>query len=190
MSVDRPSSRASGWAWAAAAIGLGFAGMAFAFASAPATMQVLVYFNNATRAERADDCASVFAVARQMPKTQGVATVALEQLFAGPTDAERADGYRSPFSAATAGLLRTVRIEHGTAYVNLNDPRTLLPGATSSCGAAELRTQIERTLRQFPTVRRVRVAIDADPRSFHEWMGESCDLSNDHCDAAPFRRGR
>jgi spore germination protein GerM len=159
-------------------------------AAAPATMLVQVYFNNDRLAARADDCATVFAVARQLPKTAGVATAALNQLVAGPTEDERAAGYRSPFSVATAGLLRGVHVEHGTAYVNLNDPRTLLAGATSSCGAAEFRTQLERTLRQVPTVRRVIFAIDGEPRAFYEWMGEDCDLGNDRCDAAPYRRGR
>jgi spore germination protein GerM len=157
-------------------------------AAAPATMRLQVYFNHAGLAAQPDDCATVFAVTRQLPRTDAVATAALRLLFAGPSEAERAAGYRSPFSAATSGLLKSLRIEHGTAYVNLNDPRTLLAGASSSCGAAELRTQIERTLRQFPTVRRVIVAIDGEPRSFYEWMGESCDLGNDHCDTAPFRR--
>jgi spore germination protein GerM len=158
--------------------------------AAAATTELRVYFNNAQRAGTDADCAIVFALPRQVPKTEGVAAAALKQLFAGPTDAERAAGYRSPFSATTAGLLRGVHVEHGTAYVNLNDPRPLLAGATSSCGAAELRTQLERTLRQFPTVRRVIFAIDDEPRAFYEWMGESCDLSNDRCDATPFRRGR
>jgi hypothetical protein len=106
---------------------------------------------------------------------------------AGQAEAERGAGYRSPFSAATAGWLRRVHIEHGTAYVDLHDLRAQLGGATSSCGAAELLTQIERTLRQFQTVRRVILAIDGEPRRFYEWLGQDCDLSNDRCDAAPFR---
>jgi len=183
------------WRRAAAMACLALAGAAGFIATAPAavapaTMLVQVYFNNDKLATQADDCATVFAVARPLPKTAGVATAALNQLFAGPTEAERAAGYRSPFSVATAGLLRGVHVEHGTAYVNLNDPRTLLAGATSSCGAAEFRTQLERTLRQFPTVRRVIFAIDGEPRAFYEWMGEDCDLGNDRCDAAPYRRGR
>ena len=157
-----------------------------------------VYFNHAQRAaaqaaagvHEVDDCAIVFERPRQVPRTEGVAAAALRQLFAGPTEAEAAAGYRSPFSAATAGLLRRVLIEHGTAYVDLNDPRELLPGATSSCGAAEFHTQIERTLRQFPTVRRDILAIDGEPRRFAEWMGQDCDLSNDHCDAGPLRPRR
>ncbi len=154
--------------------------------AAAATTALRVYFNNAQRAATEADCAIVFERPRQVPRTEGVAAAALRQLFAGPTKSERAAGYRSPFSAATAGLLRRVHIEHGTAYVDLNDQRAQLAGATSSCGAAEFRTQIERTLRQFPTVRRVILAIDGEPRRFYEWMGQDCDLTNDRCDAAPF----
>jgi hypothetical protein len=83
-----------------------------------------------------------------------------------------------------------VFVEQGTAYVDLHDLRERLSGATSSCGAAEFQTQVERTLRQFPTVRRVILAIDGEPRRFYEWMEQDCDLTNDRCDAAPFRERR
>jgi spore germination protein GerM len=149
-----------------------------------------VYFNNAQRAGTEADCAIVFERPRRVPRTAAVATAALQQLFAGPTEAERAAGYRSPFSAATRGLLKRVFIEHGTAYVDLHDLRAQLPGATSSCGAAEFGMAIERTLRQFATVRRVILAIEGDPRRYADWMGQDCDLRNDHCDAAPFRAER
>ena len=49
------------------------------------------------------------------------------QLFAGPTALERAAGDRSPFSAATAGLLKRMLITDGTAYVDLHDLRAQLP---------------------------------------------------------------
>ena len=84
-----------------------------------------------------------------------------------------------------------MHIEHGTAYVDLHDPRTLLAGATSSCGAAEFGAQFERTLRQFPTVRRVLLAIDGEPRGFYEWMGAG--LRSRPTTTAmppPFRHGR
>jgi len=157
--------------------------------AAAATTELRVYFNNAQRAGTDADCAIVFALPRQVPKTEGVAAAALQQLFAGPTDGERAAGYRSPFSGATAGLLKRIRIEHGTAYVDLHDARAQLAGATSSCGAAEFQMQVERTLRQFPTVRRVILAIDGEPRRYYQWMNEDCGLTNDHCDPAPFRGG-
>jgi spore germination protein GerM len=156
---------------------------------AAAATELRVYFNNAQRAGTDADCAIVFALPRQVPKTEGVAAAALQQLFAGPTDGERAAGYRSPFSAATAGLLKRIRIEHGTAYVDLHDARAQLAGATSSCGAAEFQMQVERTLHQFPTVRRVILAIDGEPRRYYQWMNEDCGLTNDHCDPTPFRGG-
>lgn len=163
-------------------------------AATAGTTVLRVYFNHAARASAAVrpdlDCATVYALPREVPRTQAVADAALRQLFAGPTDSEREAGYRSPFSAATAGLLKRVFIEQGTAYVDLHDLRERLSGATSSCGAAELQTQVERTLRQFPTVRRVILAIDGEPRRFYEWMGQDCDLTNDRCDAAPFRARR
>ncbi|MBN8493759.1 MAG: GerMN domain-containing protein [Burkholderiales bacterium] len=164
--------------------------LALATTPAAADTVLRVYFNNAQRAGTEADCAIVFERTRQAPRTQAVATAALQQLFAGPTEAERAAGYRSPFSAATAGLLKRVHITQGTAYVDLHDLRAQLPGVTSSCGAAEFTLAIERTLRQFATVRRVLLAIDSDPRRYAEWMGQDCDLRNDHCDPAPFRVGR
>jgi hypothetical protein len=75
----------------------------------------------------------------------------------------------------------------GTAYVDLEDPRDLLAGATSSCGAAEFQSEISTTLRQFPTVERVIFAIEGDPRAFYNWMGEPCGSANDDCDPQPFR---
>lgn len=188
LPLPTPPARASrALAWLLA----GWLAWATVSVPAAAAMTTLsVYFNHAQRAGTEVDCAIVFAVPRQVPRTEAVATAALQQLFAGPTEAERVAGYRSPFSAASAGMLKRVRIDHGTAYVDLHDLRTRLGGATSSCGAAEFRMQVERTLRQFPTVRRVILAIDGEPRTFYEWMGESCDLSNDRCDAAPFRHRR
>ena len=185
--MRRPVSAASWIVWLMAGV-LALAGRPGDVAAA--TTELRVYFNNAQRAGTEADCAIVFALPRQVPKTEGVAAAALRQLFAGPTDGERAAGYRSPFSAATAGLLTRIHIEHGTAYVDLHDPRAHLAGVTSSCGAAEFGAQVERTLRQFPTVRRVILAIDGEPQRFYEWMGHDCDLTNDHCDAAPFRPGR
>ena len=171
----------------AAACALVLLALPAAAAGESATMPLRVYFNNAQRSGGDAGCAIVFELPRQVARTDGVAAAALRQLFAGPTEAERAAGYHSPFSAATAGLLKRIRIEHGTAYVDLNDLRAELAGATSSCGAAEFHTQVERTLRQFPTVRRVILAIDGEPRRFYEWVGQGCDLRTDHCDAAPFR---
>jgi len=151
-------------------------------------IQLLVYFNRvAAEGRPAAECDSVLAMPRAVRRTPAVAAAALRALFAGPTEAEQAAGWRSPFSAATAGLLRNVRLVQGTAYVDLNDHPALWARASATCGAAELLVAIERTLRQFPSVRRVVVAIEGDPRRFYGAIGLACDMSNDHCSRRPFQ---
>ncbi len=150
------------------------------------TTRLLAYFSNARLAADPADCAAVTALDRHVPRTGAVATAALQQLFAGPTPAEKAVGYRSPFSTATAGLLKSLRVRDGTAYVDLHDQRAQLAGATSSCGTAEFQSQVVRTLRQFPSIQRVVFAIEGQPRSFYQWMNEECGPVNGHCDARPF----
>jgi len=147
----------------------------------------LVYFSHDVPDGDPYDCTAVFPVERSVPKTRAIATAALQELFRGPTQREREAGYRSFFSSETTGLLRRLRVAAGHAYLDLHDMRAALSNATSSCGAAELRSQIERTLLQFPSITRVIYAIEGDPRAFYEWINEPCDETNKGCDPQPFR---
>lgn len=152
--------------------------------------KLLVYFSNPRLTPDASNCSAVFPVKRSVPRTRAVATAALQQLFAGPSVIDADVGYRSPFNPATADLLQSIYIRNATAYVNLKDRRIELAGATSSCGAAELRAQIESTLLQYPTILRVIYAIEGEPRTFYEWMNESCGPANDDCAPNAFPPGR
>lgn len=159
-----------------------------AASSAAPPLRLLVYFNRvAVEGQPAAECDSVRPLPRAVARTPAVAGAALRALFTGPTAAERAEGWRSPFSASTADLLRSVRLVQGTAYVDLAERPELLAAASSTCGAAELLVAIERTLRQFPSVRRVVVAIEGEPRKFYDAIGLRCDASNDHCNPRPFQ---
>jgi spore germination protein GerM len=151
-----------------------------------ATTTLKLYFGRQGLGERDAACSQVAAVARQVPRTQGVARAALQELFRGPTPEEREAGYRSWFSDSTRAILKDVRIADRTAYVDLHDLRQLIPGATSSCGSAEFFAQVEATLAQFPTVDRVILAIEGQPRLFYDWMDMECDETNDYCDATRF----
>ncbi len=167
-------------------LGLGAFGTFGAAHSQGQSMTLLVYFSNPRLAADPTDCSAAVARDRSVPRTAGVATAVLQQLFAGPTAAEQAMGYRSPFSSATAGLLKRVHVQGGTAYVDLHDLRAELAGTTSSCGAAEFQSQVQRTLRQFASIQRVVFAIEGQPRTFYDWMNEGCGPANGHCDARPF----
>lgn len=176
----------------ACAVGLAFALSAAAADKPPATgtLRLQVWFSNDRLNPDPIDCKAVFPVERQVPKTLGMASASLRALFAGPTPAEAAAGYRSVFSPASSGLLRGLHIRKGTAYVNLHDQGQILAGATSSCGAAEFQAQVSRSLKRYPGIERVIYAFDGKPQSFYEWMNESCGPANDDCDPRPFGASR
>lgn len=162
-------------------------------AQAPAhdgqTTQIKVWFSNSRLNPEPSDCKAVYMVERQVPSTVAVATASLKALFAGPTPAEAAMGYHSAFSARSAGLLQSIRIRRGSAYVDLHDLRAELSVASSSCGTAEIQAQISQTLRQFPTVQRMSLAIEGDPQRLHDWLNQACAPALGACTAEAFRRG-
>lgn len=97
---------------------------------------------------------------------------ALEQLFAGPTSAERAAGATSYlFSSRTAGMVRSVAIRDGVAHVDLADLRAVLPKAATPCGATSLLAQLDATVTQFATVQRARYSINGSEATFYGWLG-------------------
>jgi hypothetical protein len=148
--------------------------------------QFNVYFNNDNLTDGMTVCNAVFPVTRSSPSTTNGAASALEALFLGPTPEERSQGYRSFFSGRTAGLLKRLKTEAGTAYIDLHDKRREFSGVTSSCGSAEFFSQIQRTLEEFPTIDRIIFAIEGSPRVFYDWMELECDLTNDNCAPGSF----
>lgn len=152
------------------------------------TMRIKVYFPN-TKRDNADCVAPVYPVRRTIPKTTAVAKAALEQLFAGPTSEEQAKGFYSDFSEATKSLLISVNIKNRYAYVNLRDltGSSSIGNFTTSCGGSNFYGQVERTLKQFPGIRKVFFAFAGDPSHFYDWMqvGE-CPKELRNCDASNF----
>lgn len=154
------------------------------------TINVKVYFPNQKRDR--DECSEkVFPSLRKIPKTTAVAKAALEQLFAGPTADEQARGFHSGFSAQTRTLLISVNVKNRAAYVNLRNLQesSNIGNFTASCMRGSFFSQIETTLKQFPSIRRVYFAIEGDPAFFYDWMqiGE-CPRGLRNCDASNFTR--
>jgi spore germination protein GerM len=150
------------------------------------TIRLKVYFSKDDPDAKDTACDHVVAVNRQVPRTTAVARAALQELFAGPTREERELGFHSWFSESTRNMLQDIKISRRTAYVSLADIRQLIPGATTSCGRSEFLSQIETTLRQFPTVARVVLAINHQPHLFYEWLELECDDTNDYCGKSLF----
>src|SRR5687767_5560493 len=132
-----------------------------AFGQAAGTMTVKVFFHPDKLDPQWDDCGKVRAVSRTIPKTASVATAALGELLKGPTPAEAKEfsGFGPP---ETDGILKSVNVKNGTAYVNFTERFPVQMGnASSSCGGGFF-SMVEATLKQFPTVRKVVYAVEGN----------------------------
>jgi Sporulation and spore germination len=130
---------------------------------------VRVFFSRRPDSERS--ASAVFPVTRVAPD-RAVATAALAALIDGPNAAERADGYSSELHGALTGPSTCsgrdfrIAIEGGTASV-----RFCRAVASAGVGQdARMRSQIEATLRQFPTIRAVRL-LDSHGRCLFDGHG-------------------
>jgi len=119
-------------------------------------MSVLVYFGNSNINRSGGDCASVSPVKRQIAKTTQTARRALENLFLGPNIDEQGNGY---FTSLNPGInIQNLTIEKGIARVDLDEQ--LQYQVAGSCRVSAIRSQIEETLMQFPTVQTVIISIN------------------------------
>ena len=134
---------------------------------------VRVFF--ARRPESESAFSAVFPVTR-VAADRAVATAALAALIDGPNAAERAAGYYSELGGALTGASSCsgrdfrIAIENGTATV-----RFCRAVASAGVGQdARMRSQIEATLRQFPTIRAVRLLGSNGRCLFDQHGTDSC----------------
>jgi spore germination protein GerM len=159
----------------------------YGFAQEAQTMTVKLYFLNEKLDPNLQDCRKVRAVTRVIPKTLGVARASLDELFKGVTAEEKAKGFVSFSPEETRGILKSIKVKNGAAYINFNKVvYEQLGSATSSCGGGFF-ASIENTLMQFPTIKKVFYAIEGSPKDFYEWVqvGE-CPKELNNCSGADF----
>ncbi len=120
------------------------------------TITIRIFFGNQRLSSGAADCATVFPVNREVPKSQAVARTALQELLIGPTGSEIKAGYFTTLNAGVA--LQHLAIERGIARVDFT--AALDRDVGGSCRVAAIRAQIIETLRQFPSIRDVVISID------------------------------
>jgi len=141
------------------------------FAQKGETTTVKLFFSN-EKLGNSDGCdGQVFAVTRRIPKTTAVAKATLEELFKGPTEAEKNKGYSSFFSEDTKSILISVKVKRGAAFVNLKgEVVEKLGSATTSCGGNAYDASLEKTLKQFPSIKKIFFAIEGSPADYYDWM--------------------
>jgi spore germination protein GerM len=151
-------------------------------------MTIKVFFHNEKLNPAMEDCSKAFPTERKIPKTKAVASAALEELFKGATEEEKANGFWSYEPSATSGIVKGIRIKKGAAYVNFTKAvYEKLGDATTSCGGG-FWPMVENTLTQFPTIKKVFYAIEGSPRDFYEWVqvGE-CPEELKNCSGKEFK---
>ena len=146
------------------------------------TMKIQLYFTD----DISNECEKTTPVERIIPKTPSVARAALSELFVGPKKGEIDQGVSSPFSQKTKSILKDIIIQNNTAYVHLVDIRSLIPSVNSRCGSAQFMAEIEDTLKQFSSIKKVVYAINGSTRTFYEWMQIGCTVESNNCDDSPF----
>lgn len=119
------------------------------------TQKIKVFFNN-NNLDPEIFCHKVFPTEREIPKTEAVARAALEALLKGPNEVEKSAGY---FTSINPGVkIQKLTIADGTAKVDFD--KTLAQAVGGSCRVSAIRAQITETIKQFPTVKEVIIAID------------------------------
>ncbi|GGI09177.1 hypothetical protein GCM10011354_32780 [Egicoccus halophilus] len=127
---------------------------------------VEVFFTDDERGDLSD----VFPVQRTVTGPD-VLHGALEELLAGPSSEEEAEGYAGWFSEETTGMLNSAAIDDGTATVDFDaELREAIPNASTSTGSQILLAQLDATVTQFPTVDDAVYSLDGDVDAFYTWL--------------------
>jgi hypothetical protein len=118
---------------------------------------VSAFFTNIERNPGATDCSRVFPAKRSVASTAAIARAALVELLRGPSSDERRQNFGTEIPAGTR--LLDITINNGVATADFSSE---LNRAAGSCSVTAARAQIEQTLRQFPTVRRVVISVEGN----------------------------
>lgn len=143
-----------------------------------------VFFSKKSALENATDCGAVIALSDRVID-KSTPQRALLKLLQGPSVDQKDTS--SFFSTKTAGLLKSVKVDKDTVYVDFRDMRKIIPNASTSCGSQALLAQLDSTLKNFPEIKKTIYAIESDPKIFYEWLQIGCTKENNNCDATAFK---
>ena len=118
--------------------------------------RVEVYFSNHEEDPNSVFCDLTYPVVREVGAATDVTRAALEELLFGVTSEEAELGF---FTNLNAGVtLDSFHIENGVASVKFS--HNFQDGMAGSCRVMAVRSQITRTLRQFPSVKSVIIQVE------------------------------
>ena len=111
---------------------------------------------------RGSACASVVEADRLISASRSSVRSAIEEMIAGPVDAEKESGLRSAFPPETK--IRALKFDN--TAVSIDFSKELLSASGSTCSSSGLKAQLSAVLKQFPTVASYEFKIDGK-----DWYG-------------------
>lgn len=121
----------------------------------PENMQVKVYFHNKIFNPEVLDCSLVYPVDRMIPKTQAVASAALNELIKGPTVEDQTKGFERVIPDGTK--LNYIKVVNGKATVDLNER---IGDNFASCSGSMRLSAMSKTLLQFETIKEIEYTVN------------------------------
>lgn len=115
-----------------------------------------IYFGNKKNEKEAEECKAMSTVVREIQFTIAKEKEALEELLKGPTEEEKRGGYYTSINDDVE--LQSLQIENGIVKIDFDEELERAIGG--SCKVAFIRSQIERTLKQFPDIKEVVISIN------------------------------
>ncbi len=111
-------------------------------------------------------------VYREIDAEGGILTLTMQELVAGPDATERSDGFRSLFSAATAGAVITVAQDEGAVTVDLRDLGPL-PSLGLGVDSTFFLADLNNTIFQYEDIARVEYRIEGSCDRFWAYFRET-----------------
>lgn len=135
--------------------------------------QIAIFYPNLKMSSKTNDCSEVFIVDRKSKSVTPQLKEILNQLFTGPTDSEKDQGYTSWFSSKTKNILKDVTIKDDTVYLNFSDIRQILPNVSSSCGYTQFNSSIQQTISASLGINKVVYSINGSTKTFYDWVQQT-----------------
>jgi len=110
---------------------------------------------------------------RSVGESTALLTNTMDQLVAGPTPDERADGFTSFWSADTANAISSVQLADGAVLVNFGNPVTSIRGIDAEPARLFFLADIYTSLFQYERVKSVELRLGSDCAAFFALLGQS-----------------
>jgi len=120
-------------------------------------MELKVFFGNSERDPQVQACDVSYPVPRRIAvETKDLTRAVLAELLQGPSLIEQGQKF---FTSIPQGVtIRSLSWDEGKLLIDFSS--ALTEGVAGSCNVMAIRSQIERTVKQFPSVKEVVISVD------------------------------